>query len=99
MTVQTFTFDMKLECWLPCRHPDFDGGAFYLPSSTATRDKWKLIPNGIDVLITHGPPKGNLSTVSPDWFYLTATGLPRGCPGKEAINRCGSNSSNCSSSS
>ena len=43
-----------------CRHSDFDGWAFHLSSGTAVCDRWKLIPDGIDVLVTHGPPKGRL---------------------------------------
>jgi len=41
-----------------CRHPDFNGWAFTLPAGVPLREKFKEIPAGIDVLITHGPPKG-----------------------------------------
>lgn len=39
--------------------PEFHGWAFNLPVGAALRDKWKLVPDGVDVLITHGPPKGH----------------------------------------
>lgn len=38
--------------------PAFNEWAFNLPRGRALRDKWALIPTGIDVLITHGPPAG-----------------------------------------
>jgi len=40
--------------------PLFHHWAFNLPRGTPIRQKWKLIPKGIDVLITHGPPLGIL---------------------------------------
>jgi Icc-related predicted phosphoesterase len=39
--------------------PDGDvDWAFNLPRGRALADKWALIPEGIDVLVTHGPPHG-----------------------------------------
>jgi predicted phosphohydrolase len=38
--------------------PEFNGWAFNLPRGEALARKWALIPAGIDVLITHGPPRG-----------------------------------------
>ena len=40
--------------------PWFYNWAFNLYRGDAIREKWDLIPNGIDVLVTHGPPKGVL---------------------------------------
>ena len=31
---------------------------FNLPRGQACLDKWNLIPEGIDILLTHGPPVG-----------------------------------------
>ena len=45
------------------RQPEFHGWAFNLPVGAALHDKWKQVPDGIDVLITHGPPKGELSMI------------------------------------
>lgn len=38
--------------------PTFMNWAFMLERGEPLQDKWKLIPNNTDVLITHGPPKG-----------------------------------------
>lgn len=38
--------------------PQFHNWAFMLPRGQAIKEKWDAIPNGIDILITHGPPKG-----------------------------------------
>lgn len=38
--------------------PEFHGWAFQLERGEELREHWKQIPEGIDVLITHGPPKG-----------------------------------------
>jgi Icc-related predicted phosphoesterase len=38
--------------------PEYLGWAFNLPRGEALAAKWALIPDGTDVLITHGPPRG-----------------------------------------
>ncbi len=38
--------------------PAFNDWAFNLPRGEALARKWALIPTGIDVLVTHGPPHG-----------------------------------------
>lgn len=38
--------------------PEFNDWAFNLPRGAALAEKWAKIPNGIDVLVTHGPPAG-----------------------------------------
>lgn len=43
--------------------PEFHGWAFNLPRGQALADKWALIPEDTDVLITHGPPRRFLDTV------------------------------------
>ncbi len=40
--------------------PWFYDWAFNLPRGEALRRKWDLIPDGTDVLVTHGPPFGRL---------------------------------------
>ena len=40
--------------------PEFLGWAFNLSRGGALREKWDKIPDGIDILITHGPPFGIL---------------------------------------
>lgn len=42
----------------PRRQPWFYGWGFNLPRGQALLEKWNLIPEGVDVLITHGPPLG-----------------------------------------
>ena len=38
--------------------PAFNDWAFNLPRGEALAAKWALVPEGIDVLVTHGPPAG-----------------------------------------
>lgn len=38
--------------------PEFKDWAFNLPRGEALAEKWALIPSGIHVLVTHGPPRG-----------------------------------------
>ena len=38
--------------------PEFGGWAFNLPRGAALVERWAQIPAGVDVLITHGPPRG-----------------------------------------
>lgn len=38
--------------------PEFYAWAFNLPRGEALADKWALVPAGVDVLVTHGPPHG-----------------------------------------
>ena len=38
--------------------PEFNDWAFNLPRGKALAEKWSLIPDRVDVLITHGPPHG-----------------------------------------
>nr|XP_008504867.1 PREDICTED: metallophosphoesterase domain-containing protein 1-like [Equus przewalskii] len=47
----------------PDRQPWFYGWGFNLPRGQALLEKWNLIPEGVDILITHGPPLGFLDWV------------------------------------
>lgn len=38
--------------------PEYGKLAFNLPRGHRLREKWNKIPNGIDILVTHGPPMG-----------------------------------------
>jgi len=38
--------------------PEFFGWAFNLPRGPALREHWSRIPQGVEVLVTHGPPRG-----------------------------------------
>ncbi len=38
--------------------PAFNDWAFNLPRGEALAEKWALIPDQVDVLVTHGPPRG-----------------------------------------
>lgn len=53
-----------LRFWGSPWQPAFNDWAFNLPRGPAIRAKWDLIPEGTDVLITHGPPAGIGDTVS-----------------------------------
>lgn len=39
--------------------PNFNDWAFNLPRGKSLRDKWAMIPEDTDILITHGPPLGH----------------------------------------
>jgi len=47
--------------------PRFFDWAFNLNRGTEMAEKWKLIPDDIDILITHGPPSGILDEVPRKW--------------------------------
>jgi Icc-related predicted phosphoesterase len=52
--------------------PRFFDWAFNLNRGRELAEKWKLIPDDIDILITHGPPNGILDAVSRgDWIENT----------------------------
>jgi len=51
--------------------PEYGGWAFNLARGQQCLNKWNLIPEGVDVLITHGPPLG--------FGDLTCTGVRAGC--------------------
>lgn len=38
--------------------PEFMNWAFNLPRGEALLRKWKMVPEGVDILMTHGPPYG-----------------------------------------
>jgi Icc-related predicted phosphoesterase len=50
----------ELTVWGSPWQPWFMDWAFNLPRGTALREKWAAIPEGIDILVTHGPPMGTL---------------------------------------
>lgn len=57
----------------PRRQPWFYGWGFNLPRGQALLEKWNLIPEGVDVLITHGPPLGESAPRPP----RVGVGVPR----------------------
>lgn len=54
----TGTEIMGLRFWGSPWQPAYNDWAFNLPRGTALAEKWALIPDAIDVLVTHGPPQG-----------------------------------------
>ncbi len=52
--------------------PEFCDWAFNLPIGPELASKWKAIPDNVDILITHGPPKGILD--------MAENGYLCGCP-------------------
>lgn len=53
-----------LRFWGSPWQPWFHDWAFNLPRGAALAEKWALVPDGIDVLVTHGPPFGVLDRVT-----------------------------------
>jgi len=56
-------YDDMIKIWGSPWQPEFHNWAFNLPRGEKIREKWDQIPNGIDILITHGPPYGKLDWV------------------------------------
>jgi predicted phosphohydrolase len=57
-----------LVIWGSPWQPWFHDWAFNLRRGEEIRAKWDLIPEGTDVLVTHGPPFGHLDGVPRAWF-------------------------------
>lgn len=55
--------------------PTFCNWSFNLDRGPAIKAKWDLIPNGIDVLITHGPPYGILDETLPNDEHVGCSDL------------------------
>jgi predicted phosphohydrolase len=47
-----------LRIWGSPWQPEFFDWAFNLPRGEPLAAKWRLIPTGVDILVTHGPPAG-----------------------------------------
>jgi len=47
-----------LRFWGSPWQPEYNDWAFNLPRGAALAEKWARIPQGTDVLVTHGPPRG-----------------------------------------
>lgn len=60
-----------LSVWGSPWQPWFHDWAFNLPRGVALAERWALVPDEVDVLVTHGPPWGVLDT--------TAYGESAGC--------------------
>lgn len=59
---ELYTHPSGLRFWGSPWQPWFYDWAFNLQRGPEIRAKWDLIPEGVDVLITHGPPYGILDT-------------------------------------
>jgi predicted phosphohydrolase len=53
-----------LRVWGSPWQPWFGDWAFTLPRGIALAERWERVPEGVDVLLTHGPPAGVLDTTS-----------------------------------
>ncbi len=49
---------LGLSLWGSPWQPEYNDWAFNLPRGEALAARWALIPDGLDILITHGPPAG-----------------------------------------
>lgn len=47
-----------LSVWGSPWQPEYNSWAFNLPRGAPLAERWAMIPAGIDLLITHGPPRG-----------------------------------------
>jgi predicted phosphodiesterase len=69
-----------LSFWGSPWQPWFYDWAFNLPRGSALAQKWALVPTGIDVLITHGPPFGVLDRVARDGTSVGCEALLEALP-------------------
>jgi len=65
------TTAMGLRFWGSPWQPWFYDWSFNLPRGEKLREKWALIPDDVDILVTHGPPRGILD--------VTDDGRTEGC--------------------
>ena len=57
-------YDKMIKIWGSPWQPEFYNWAFNLPKNgEELKAKWDMIPEGIDILITHGPAFGYLDTI------------------------------------
>lgn len=47
-----------LRIWGSPWQPVYNDWAFNLPRGAPLAERWALIPDGLDILVTHGPPRG-----------------------------------------
>jgi hypothetical protein len=70
VTIDNVTF------WGSPYTPEFLNWAFMYTRGSGAK-YWDQIPDGLDVLITHGPPFGILDQVAPDGEHLGCAGTTR----------------------
>lgn len=70
-----------LTIWGSPYQPEFCNWAFNLPRGPALKAHWDLIPGNVDVLVTHGPPRGILDYAKKGWKNLGDDDL------MDAVNR------------
>lgn len=63
--------------------PEFLNWAFMYPRGPAANQYWDQIPEGLDVLITHGPPFGILDQVEPGGEHLGCVELLKAVEAKK----------------
>lgn len=57
-------YERMIKVWGTPWQPEFHNWAFNLPrNGDRLKEKWELIPQDIDILITHGPPFGHLDAI------------------------------------
>jgi Icc-related predicted phosphoesterase len=59
-----------LKFWGSPVQPEFNNWAFNVARGAAIRRYWHMIPDGTDVLVTHGPPFGVLDQSHPSTAHL-----------------------------
>jgi 3',5'-cyclic AMP phosphodiesterase CpdA len=67
-------YEQRVKVWGSPWQPEFNGWAFNLPRNSAQIwEKWLLIPENTDILVTHSPAYGRLDTT--EWNRS----MPLGC--------------------
>lgn len=65
-------YEKMVKIWGSPWQPKFHNWAFNLPRGEKIMEMWNLIPNDVDILVTHGPAFGKLD-------YVPYNGLNVGC--------------------
>ncbi len=55
-------YDKLVKIWGSPWQPEFHNWAFNVPRGEKIMEKWNLIPNDVDILVTHGPAFGKLDS-------------------------------------
>ena len=58
--------DNMVKIWGSPWQPEFHNWAFNLPRGEKLKEKWDMIPDDVDILVTHGPAFGKLDFVPYD---------------------------------
>lgn len=75
---------MGIKFWGTPWQPEFFNWAFNLPRGEKLAEKYALIPQDTDILISHGPPYGMFDEIPKSYLQPGETDIHKGCVDLEA---------------